>query len=494
MKYIKRLLILQFLFLFIIPIALAEIAITLPEKDSYNLGEKIAPAVSVKQDKDYDGFFSLNIFCDNYDLQYYTIPLSLEAGVRTQLTVPELSLSSHMIGMCNLKSNFKARDGESIDSASSSAFFVTNKINITLIGKLESKPGKDIVITGKVKKHSNEPLLKGEAIISFKNDEFKAEVVSGKFEYTLNLANDVKAGYIPITTAVIDKYGNYGDAITMFRVIPVPTRIENRFENNILMPGDALKVRVTLYDHTDEIMNGSKISVKIFSPDEKLLAEKNIESLNYLEFQTEKTQIPGDYFLLSAFENIREQSSFTIQTVRKIAMAQEENFVHIENVGNIDYDDKTTIILEANGKKYLINKKISLKPGEKIAIDLSKEVPQGTYDIILPQDAASTSESNTNPSGNVSEVAENVVKNVSIDDNRPILKKTADGMSAVTGAAISAAGYIASKPALATTILILIILGTVARYSKDAIIDKIKGKKKNDTSHLFKDFNFEGKK
>ena len=173
-------------------------------------------------------------------------------------------------------------------------------------------------------------------------------------------------------------------------------------------------------------------------------------------------------------------------------MVQEENFVHIENAGNIDYDGETTIILEKDNKKYLINKKIDLKPGEKVTIDLSKEVPQGTYDIILPEDAIS--ESNTNQSGNAPEVAENVIKNVSIDDNRPLLKKTADGMSAVTGAVISTAGYIASKPALAATILILIILGTVARYSKDAIIDKIKGKKKNDTSHLFKDFKFEERK
>ena len=492
MKMLKRLFILQFLFLAIIPITLAEITITLPEKDIYNLGEKIAPDVSVKQDKDYDGVFSLNILCDNYDLQYYTIPLSLEAGVRIQLTVPELSLSSHMMGTCNLKSNFKALDRESIDSASSITFLVTNKINTALIGDLESKPGKNVVIIGEAKKHSNEFLSKGEATISFNNDEFKAEVVSGKFEHTINLANDVKAGSIPITAKVTDKYGNYGDAITMFRVIPVPTRIENRFENNILMPGDNLKVRITLYDHTDEIMNESKISAKIFSPDEKLLAEKNIESLNYLEFQTEKTQIPGDYFLLSAFENIKEQNVFTIQAVRKISMVQEENFVHIENAGNIDYDGETTIILEKDNKKYLINKKIDLKPGEKVTIDLSKEVPQGTYDIILPEDAIS--ESNTNQSGNAPEVAENVIKNVSIDDNRPLLKKTADGMSAVTGAVISTAGYIASKPALAATILILIILGTVARYSKDVIINKIKGKKKNDTSHLFKDFKFEERK
>ncbi|MDP7476319.1 MAG: hypothetical protein QF655_01635, partial [Candidatus Woesearchaeota archaeon] len=79
MKYLKRLLIPQFLLFLIIPTAFAEITITLPDKDVYNLGEKIAPTISIKEDKPYDSFFSLHIFCDNYDLQYYTILLNLEA-------------------------------------------------------------------------------------------------------------------------------------------------------------------------------------------------------------------------------------------------------------------------------------------------------------------------------------------------------------------------------------------------------------------------------
>src|SRR3989338_932452 len=253
MKMLKGAFILQFLFLFIIPVGFAEIIITLQEKDVYNLGEKIVPAVSIKQDQDYDGVFSLNIFCDNYDLQYYTILLNLEAGIRTQVTVPPLPLFSHMIGMCNLKSNFKALDGESIDSALSGAFFVTDGINITMIRDLESKPGEYVVIIGEVRKHSNELLSKGEATISFNNEEAKVEVVSGKFEHTIHLAKDAEAGDTPITTMVRDKYGNYGDAITIFKVISVPTRIENRFEDNILTPGDTLKVRVILYDHTDKI-------------------------------------------------------------------------------------------------------------------------------------------------------------------------------------------------------------------------------------------------
>jgi len=74
MKYLKRFLVLQFLLLLMIPFAFADINIEIPGKSSYNLGEKIVPDISIKEDQDYDGFFSLHIFCGNYDLQYYTSP------------------------------------------------------------------------------------------------------------------------------------------------------------------------------------------------------------------------------------------------------------------------------------------------------------------------------------------------------------------------------------------------------------------------------------
>ena len=65
----------------------------------------------------------MGIICDDYNLQYYKIPLSLEAGFRIQLTVPPLSLSKGMIGDCRLNSNFEADNGGSIVAADSKRFF-----------------------------------------------------------------------------------------------------------------------------------------------------------------------------------------------------------------------------------------------------------------------------------------------------------------------------------------------------------------------------------
>ena len=77
-----------------------------------------------------------------------------------------------------------------------------------------------------------------------------------------------------------------------------------------------------------------------------------------------------------------------------------------------------------------------------------------------------------------------------IDDNRNVVKKAADGMSGITGAVVGAAGYVASRPTLAAIILILIILGTVTRYSWSFIKNKVKGKE-DETEHIFEDFKFD---
>jgi len=496
MKYLKRIFIVQFLLLFIIPVTFADISITLPEKAVYNLGDKISPIVTIKEEQDYDGFFNMNIICKNYNLQYYTIPLSLEAGFRTQLTVPDLSLSKSMIGDCRLKSNFEVSDGENIVAADSGNFIVTDKINLIMDENLEANPGENIIILGEARKAGNETLKKGEAEISFRNKEYSIEVTSGIFEHTIRLDDDAETGIVPMLIVVRDKYDNYGDKILNVNIKSIPTRITNIFENDILLPGDNLKVKIILYDHKSNVMGGN-MDVKVLDPNEKIIAEKHVESSNHFEFRMEKNQIPGNYFLLSVFEDIKQQDSFVIGILRKIIMKQEDNFVHIENVGNVEYEDETTIILEGDEETYLINKKIDLEPGEKITIDLSREVPQGTYDIILPEDAVEDSvQSEGTYEGVLSEDSTeitglvNVIQDVQIDDNRNVVKKAAGGISSIAGAVVAAAGYVASKPLLASVVLILIILGTITRYSWGFIKNKVRGKK-DDTEHIFEDFKFD---
>ena len=261
MEIIRRLIVLQLFFILIMPIAFGEIIITLPEKDVYNLGEKIVPTVSIKEDQDYDGFFSLYIICKDYDLKYYTTPLSLEANTRTQLFIPELHLYKPMVSKCSIKLYFESIEGNTIDTASSEEFFVTDELDITINGNLEAKPGEDITLSGEVKKQSDEVLSKGEMEINFGNNQEKADIILGKFKYTLHLSDDAETSEIPILLVARDEYGNYDKEDLSLGVMPIPARIENLFENDVLFQGETLKVNVALYDHKNRIINSSKINI-----------------------------------------------------------------------------------------------------------------------------------------------------------------------------------------------------------------------------------------
>ncbi|MBI2651391.1 hypothetical protein HYX01_02890 [Candidatus Woesearchaeota archaeon] len=492
---IKRLLILQLVFLIIlliiIPIAFGEITITLPKKDIYNYGEKLAPDVSIKEEQDYNGIFKISLICNEYSLQYYTTPLSIKAGFRTQLDVPDIALFSPISGKCFLESDFETVDNEKIGTSSSNEFTVTNLINLEIADTLEAKPSEDVLLTAEIKKHSNEIVASGEAEITFLDKKDNVGIALGRLEHTLHLSKDAEIGNFPIFINAKDKYGNYGDKTIFLSIMPIPTKIENLLENDVIIPGNALKAKIALYDHRGIVMNESIINVKLFAPSDKLIAEKEIIGPGTLEFKTERSQLPGTYLILSTFNDVKRQSSFTVPEIKKISVSSSNNFMNLENIGNVKYSDKVMLTLEGKNKKYTIQKKIALNPEEETSIELSKEVPEGTYDIILPENAVNL-EAIKNESNFIAKP--NVLKGVNIDDNRPVIKKAAHAFSTVTGAVAGTASYVASNPTLATIIITLIILVTVAYYSKGVIARRVRRKKQYNDSNLFHDFKLENKK
>lgn len=466
-----------------IPMAFAEITISLPQKDIYSLGEKITPEISIKESQDYNGFFKLNLVCDNYDMQYFAIPLSVEAESRRVVEAAELTLFEPIIGECTIKAAFDGNDGSHIDSESSDDFEVMNTLKIATNESLEGNPGEDVLIVADISKASGEP-FSGEVETDFNGQLSKAEADSGRLEQMITIPLDMEAGEKAVLVRASDKFGNKGEVTVMLNVPQIPTSIENKLTNDVLIPGEELRASITLYDHIGKPIEGSSINVKVFSPEESQLAESQVVSGSTFSFLTYNTLGPGAYFLLSSFENVRQQSTFTITQVRKISMREEGSMVYIENTGNVDYEDKVTIVLEGEEESYLVNRKIELKPGERMTIDLSKEVPTGTYDITLPEAAFEEPE---NESLSEEFGPANLVQDVRIEDSRGIAKKSMDGVSSVTGAAISTAKVIASKPTLASIILITIILGITAYYGRGFITGKVR---KKDDGKLFKDFKY----
>ena len=95
--------------LLIIPIAFADITIK-TDQNIYNIGNKIKASASVLQSNNFEGLFKLTISCENYKLQYFLTPISLEANFRTAVGVPELVATSSMLGSCNIIGDLVTND------------------------------------------------------------------------------------------------------------------------------------------------------------------------------------------------------------------------------------------------------------------------------------------------------------------------------------------------------------------------------------------------
>src|SRR3989344_3158321 len=70
--------------------------------------------------------------------------------------------------------------------------------------------------------------------------------------------------------------------------------------------------------------------------------------------------------------------------VRRASLDYSEEKILIENTGNVPFIDEIVFILKNNFKSLSLKKEIEIEPGKTFSLDLSKEVPGGVYDILVP--------------------------------------------------------------------------------------------------------------
>ncbi|MBL7054306.1 hypothetical protein ISS05_00945 [Candidatus Woesearchaeota archaeon] len=486
------------IFFLILPVIAAEISIK-QNNGNYNLGDKISVSASVIEDEDVTGFFKVSLECTNYAMQYFVTPISLEKNFRTNINVPDLTATKDMLGSCSIEADLEGNDG-TVDVEHTLGFRVKKELNVSCESS-EAIPGKDIKISCIAKKISLDPVQAGTANLNYDGNEFTTNVEDGIFDFDVFIKNDAPAGAKEITIQVDDNQGNYGNLIFNAYVEAIPTKLEIEVNKESFKPGETLEIKPVLYDHVHGLID-AEVNLEFTDIDDKQLISKDIQSGETASYVFNSFAIPGDYKVKAKSEGLTAERTIKIESLIKMKMTYANEKVLIKNIGNTFYDDKTTIILEdEGGKKYLIEKNINLAPGQEKEIDLSKEVPYGNYDVVLPEESISAETASDNQ-------ATNVIENVEIRDNRPVYKKAGEGvkggMGMISGAAIGAVGFASAKPLFASVILVVIILVIVLFYSRDFIksrvgqvkvkVDKKEGihleKKDGDTEGLFKDFKY----
>ena len=485
--------------LLLIPVAMAEITIQ-TDQNVYNLRDNIKVSASVLESGNFEGLFKLTLVCTNYRLQYITKPITLESSSRTAVSVDELPVTSSMLGNCTVTGTLTTTEGTIIEEQDSNYFGVTSLLTVLPVNaKITALPGDTIPVAAVVNEAYGNNVIKAPTKITLDNDMYPVDAIDGRLNFNIVVPKNIKSGLHPIEIDSYDLNGNAGSSSIELEITAVPSYIKIDISSDILAPGSKATVTSSIYDQADDLINDS-LELEMVSPKNDKVFKKLVNSNEKLEYEFSQYAQPGVYKLMAAYKNLVSQGSITIGTVRDVQIKYENESVFLENTGNVPFVDELTFVLQNELKKYLVTKKISVDPGKVLSIDLSKEVPEGIYNIFVPLKADLESIKNAfnntqqglmNFNGGNNTLNKILAGNTLIHDNRPVYKKIAAGLSSISGNLVGSNGVITNVPWLAPLVLISILLVLLVRYGRKPIANvyrKIKGKKEDKNQETLKKY------
>lgn len=473
----------------ILPFSSAFIEIISQLDNEYNLGDNIDFSVKIVPDKTTNALVKLTLKCTNKDIIYYIAPIELERG--KEINVNALPIKAFSKGLCDIRANVESLEGDDLEGITSKEFTISDKLGLSFnVDKTEVSPGDKIKIKGNAGKGGNK-IDKGSIVIKLDNKKGQIELDKEDFSYELELDKNIKSGEHTLIVQVNDSYGNYNEESSIIEVEAVPTRLEFYLNRKEFLPKDTLEFIAHLSDQAEDSIQDD-IKVKLFKKktlfqDEIVIFDSSMKANTRYYYIFNYSTLPYDYILKGNYGELEKEGTITILPYPKIEMKLDGDMVTVKNVGNVKYNNETTIVLEKEDKTYIINKKIKLDVGEETMLDLSKEVPSGSYTVTLPPETITKEKvvEKLVPENIKKEIAEdkiilgttqglkadNVIENVEIEDNRPLYKK---GFNFITGGVIAGAGVLLNRPKLASFTMIIIILSTIGYFNRKRIEKIIK--------------------
>src|SRR3989344_6842471 len=250
--------------LFVLPFTYAEISIE-ADQGSYNLGSKISVSASVLQNAKFEGFFKLSLACENYNLDFFLMPVSLEAGFRTDVNSPSITAKDQMKGNCRIVGKL-FNDESALEEKSSEVFEVTDELLILPVNsKITELPGKTVEITGVLNQKFGNNVEKGSVEILLEGVSYSAEASEGRFLQEINIPPDIKSGNHEITIMASDIYKNHGQSLVSLDVTPIPTSIQTNLTSTEFGPGSQIPISITVYDQAGDVLP-VLVSLEFYSP------------------------------------------------------------------------------------------------------------------------------------------------------------------------------------------------------------------------------------
>ncbi|MBI4010466.1 MAG: hypothetical protein HY361_04765, partial [Candidatus Aenigmarchaeota archaeon] len=237
-----------------------------------------------------------------------------------------------------------------------------------------------------------------------------------------------------------------------------------------------------LYDQADDLINDS-VELEMAYQNEEKIFTKTVQSNEKIEYEFSQYAKPGNYILTGAYKNLQSQAAVNVSALREVKIKYENQSVFIENIGNVPFADELTFIVQNELRKYPITKKISVDPGKLLAFDLSQEVPEGFYNVMLEATGnavAAITEKIDESIGEAASKEEVLAENTKIDDNRPFYRRIASNFNTISSSLVGADGILSRNPLIAPTILIGIILLLAVKYGRKPLMKLIRREKKEE--------------
>ncbi|MFH1182345.1 MAG: hypothetical protein V1702_05275 [Candidatus Woesearchaeota archaeon] len=389
----------------------------------YNLGQKVLTGFTASSEQAFEGIFRATLECGSYSLDYYTTPIMFEESA--DIPVPALTLSKYALGECKIKAALLTADNSIMDSFETPRFQVRDTFPIIITANTTTiKPNDEVKVSIAFGSY-----IPDNAEVMFR---LNGESWQGSLDRTIIKASkSIRPGSFPLAVEMTDSAGNTAENFTQMEVLSVPSSLLVHTDITTLKPKDVMHFFAEILDQANNSISG-QVSFVITGGKEKIL-EKNTATGEAIAFMPGPYMKPGDYKLLAKSLQFSETIFLTVVEWREVDIAFDNRTANFTNSGNVDYEDTLTINAVKEGTSYLLEKKVSLKPGESYSVDLFKELPKGTYDIM---------------------VGEKEYKAVEIQDERSGFKRVYQGLGAITGAAVGLPGAMSMKMA---TVLMAVI-------------------------------------
>jgi hypothetical protein len=314
-SFIKFLVLLSIIFLNLNS-SFAEIKINNIE-DSYYIGQNIIINSEINYKKDIYGFIEYIIKCNQKETFFYKSPITIKFNEATIINNIEFFLSENFVkssNSCYIIAKLLNQENEALNDYKSKSFKIERNFNLSVnINKNKFLAGE--IINLKIYLNVPNQVFNGaiiDIIINKKLARYESNEKYNEIEYALPL--DIKSGNHEGIIQIEDIYGNKDEEIINIEIMQTPTTLRNVMLKEIYYTNKdkIIEFRPTLYDQGYSDINNANIIIKIFDPNNKEIISDQVLSKRKFGFELTNKSIPGNYKVISKFNDIIEENVFKV--------------------------------------------------------------------------------------------------------------------------------------------------------------------------------------